>query len=185
MKNNGTDVPMGDISMSRSKHTNKKKAPAAQPPVRPSKPVRVRLTDWRSGLLTILLVIACLSAIMVMQVLGWFDTVPGSLLLIVLGFFTCALLFDIGLIFSAGITVADGAVNAGKDKAGTVLVFHCDSVSAIELRDGKTDEPLAETAKSYRRVRLTFVMNGGRVNQRDVNFITQKQLDAVRKAVMG
>lgn len=170
--------------MSRSKHPQKKKKTSVSPtPTKVGKPVRIRLTDWRSAILTILLVVVCLAAMMVMQTFGWFDTVPGSLLLIVLAFFTCALLLDIGLIFTAGITVTDGTVNAGKDKDGTVLLFHSENVTRIELRDGKTDEPIPETAKHYRKVRLTFVMSGGRVNQRETNFITRKQLDAVRAAV--
>ncbi len=147
------------------------------------KPVRIRLIDWRSAILTILLVLVCLSVILVMQIFGWFDHIAGQLLLIVIAFFTCALLFDIGLIFTACITVAEGAVNAGKDKAGTLMLFHCESVAKIELRDAKTDEPIDETAKTYRKVRLTFVMKGGRVNQREVNFITQKQLEAIRAAI--
>lgn len=154
-------------------------------PTKKEKPVRIRLIDWRSGFLTILLVAICLAAITAMQAFGWFDTVPGQLLLIVLAFFTCALLFDIGLIFTACITVADGAVNAGKDKSGTLLMFRCADVAGIELRDAKTDEPiLKEIEKGYRKVRLTFIMHSRRVYQREVNFISYKQLNAVRAAIM-
>ncbi len=168
--------------MSRSKRPQKT-TPPVMPPIKPEKPIRIHLIDWQSAILTILLVVVCLAGMMAMQAVGWLDSFPGQFLLIVLAFFTCALLFDIGLIFTACITVAEGAVNAGKDKAGKLILFHCESVDGIELRDRKSDELIPETSKHYRKVNLTFIMHSGRINQREMNYITQKQLEAIRAAI--
>lgn len=166
-----------------SKKNNRRNTSSA--PATVEKPRRIRLFDGRSAFLTVLLIVVCLTSLILMETWGWFDNILGTLLLLAIAFFTCALIFDVGLIFSACVTIADGAVNAGKDKEGKLILFHCSSVERMELRDAKTDAVIPEDKKCYRKVRLTFVMESGRINQRETNYITQHQLNALRREIMG
>ncbi len=144
--------------------------------------IRIPLIDWLSFWLTLGLV-AILCALMVcIYLLGWDEGIIGSILSLVLAVICCTLFIDLGLLLTACITVGDGAVNAGKDEQGSLMVFHADKVERIEIRD-LACHPLPEDKKTYRRVKLTFIMESGRAHERKVNRLTQKQIDRVREAV--
>ncbi len=169
--------------MSRSKqrkgHTGRAKAPTRE---KVARVVRVRLVNGLYVCLTALILLASLAAMLVMQGLGWFDTVPGAVLSVLVGGLGVMCLFDMALLLTACITVADGAVNAGKNAQGDLMCFHTEHIARVELRD-RTGRPVTENQKRYRQVSLSFVMDSGRVNQRPIGRITQRQLNRVRAAV--
>lgn len=144
--------------------------------------IRIRLVDWMSFWLTLGLVIILAAAMAVIHSLGWDEGIVGSVISILIALFFCTLVVDLAMLLTACITVADGTVNAGKDAEGQVMIFHADKVERIELRD-KAANVLPEDKKHYRRVYLTFVMESGRTNQREMNTVTQKQLDKIRAAI--
>ena len=166
-----------------SKQNKRRNTPAT--PVKAEKPRRIRFVDGRSACLTAALIVLCLGAIVLLEILGWFAGIVGGLLFIVLAFFTCTLFLDMGFLLSACITVADGAVNLGKGKDGKLIMFHTSSVTRMELRDAKTDAVITEDKKAYRKVKLTFVMASGRVNEKEISYITAQKLHTLRREIMG
>ena len=90
-------------------------------------------------------------------------------------------MFDIAKLVTGCITIADGAVNAGKNPDGEQMLFHLSGLVRIELRrdDGRVVE---ESKRAYTRVNIAFVMESGRVNLRHMGRVTQKQLDKIRLA---
>ena len=143
---------------------------------------RVRLVDGWSVLWTSLIVVASGVGMLAMQAAGWFDTVVGAVLSVVVGIVFCTLVFDLGMLLSSCVTIADGMINAGKDEQGNPLMFHTKNIVEIQLRD-KQDKPVTEDRKRYRGVSLTFVMESGRINRRAPRNYTQAQIDRVREAV--
>lgn len=143
---------------------------------------RIPLVDWFSFWMTLIIVIALAALMVAIYILGWDVGMVGSILAMVLAMIFCTLLVDLALILTACITIGDGAVNAGKDEQGSMMVFHADKVERIEVRD-LACHPLEEDKKVYRRVKLTFVMESGRAHERKVNRLTAKQLARVREAV--
>ncbi len=143
---------------------------------------RIPLIDWFSFWMTLTIVIALAAIMVAIYLLGWDVGMLGSILALVLAVIFCTLFIDLGLLLTACITVGDGAVNAGKDEQGSLMVFHADKVERIEIRD-LACHPLPEDKKIYRRVKLTFIMESGRAHERKVNRLTQKQIDRVREAV--
>ena len=143
---------------------------------------RIPLIDWQSFWLTLGLTIILGVAMVGLYLLGWDDGMIGSIISLVMALIFCTLVIDLGLLLTACITLGEGVVNAGKDEQGSLLVFHADKVERIEVRD-LACHPLPEDKKTYRRVKLTFIMESGRAHERKVNRLTQKQLDRVREAV--
>ena len=143
---------------------------------------RIPLIDWQSIWLTLGLTIILAVAMVGLYLLGWDDGMIGSIVSLVMALIFCTLVIDLGLLLTACITLGDGVVNAGKDEQGSLMVFHADKVERIEVRD-LACHPLPEDKKSYRRVKLTFIMESGRAHERKVNRLTAKQLARVRTAV--
>ena len=143
---------------------------------------RIPLIDWQSFWLTLGLTIILAVAMVGLYLLGWDDGMIGSIVSLVMALIFCTLVIDLGLLLTACITLGEGVVNAGKDEQGNLMVFHADKVERIEVRD-LACHPLPEDKKSYRRVKLTFIMESGRAHERKVNRLTAKQLARVRAAV--
>ncbi|MBE6585877.1 MAG: hypothetical protein E7645_05030 [Ruminococcaceae bacterium] len=143
---------------------------------------RIPLIDWQSFWLTLGLVFILAAAMVGLYMMDWDDGMFGSIISLFLGLIFCTLVLDLGFILSACITLGEGIVNAGKDEQGNLMVFHADKVERIEIRD-LACHPLPEGKKTYRRVKLTFIMESGRAHERKVNRLTQKQIDRVREAV--
>lgn len=143
---------------------------------------RIPLIDWQSFWLTLGLTIILAVAMVGLYLLGWDDGMIGSIVSLVMALIFCTLVIDLGLLLTACITLGEGVVNAGKDEQGSLMVFHADKVERIEVRD-LACHPLPEDKKSYRRVKLTFIMESGRAHERKVNRLTAKQLARVRAAV--
>ncbi len=143
---------------------------------------RIPLIDWLSFWLTLGLIFVLGGVMALVYFMNWDENwIVGIVALLMVVFF-CMLVIDLGLIISACVTVGEGAVNAGKDEGGQMMVFHADKVVRIEVRD-LACHPLPEDKKIYRRVKLTFIMESGRAHERKVNRLTQKQIDRVREAV--
>lgn len=147
-----------------------------------NKPIRIHLVDWQSFWLTLGLIIILAAAMVGLHLLGWDDGLLGGIVSIAMALVFCTLIFDIGLLLTAGVTVADGMVNAGKDSEGNLMVFHADKVVRVEVRD-RAGNVLPEEQKKYRRAHLTFVMESGRTNPKPVNVLTQKQLKKIKNAL--
>lgn len=144
--------------------------------------VRIPLVDWLSFWLTLGLIMVLGGVMALVYFMNWDENFIVGIVTLLLALFFCMLVIDLGLILSACVTVGEGAVNAGKDEGGQMMVFHADKVERIEVRD-LACHPLPEDKKVYRRVKLTFVMESGRAHERKVNRLTQAQLDRIREAV--
>lgn len=141
--------------------------------------VRIRMTDTLNAVL-MLLVVLCLTAIMIyFEKLGWFDSIGGGILSVILGGLLVTSMFDVGYLLSACITISGGVVNAGRSPNGDQLVFHLHSLSGVELRK-KDGSSVEENKKYYRNVDIAFIMDSGRVNIRHVGRISNKQLNNIR-----
>lgn len=149
-----------------------------------NKPIHIRLIDWQSFWLTLGLILVLAVAMVFMHMYGWDEGLIGGIVSIAVALVFCTLIFDVGLLLTACITVDEGMVNAGKDKEGQVMLFHADKVERIEVRD-HIGNVLPEGKKRYRKVCLTFVMESGRTNQRAVNLLTDKQLRKIKDAIVG
>jgi len=167
--------------MAKNKKHKKQRIHQTDSHVAANKPIRISLIDWQSFWLTLGLVVILATAMIGAYLLGWDDGLLGGLAVLLVGVVFCTLLFDIGLLLTACITIDDGMVNAGKDSTGQQLVFHADKVERIEVRD-RAGNVLPDGEKKYRRVNLTFVMESGRTNPRPMNVLTQKQLQKIKKA---
>lgn len=143
---------------------------------------RISIVDWLSFWLTLGLVFVLGGVMALIYFMNWDENLIVSIVALLMALFFCMLVVDLGLLISACVTVGEGAVNAGKDESGQMMLFHADKVVRIEVRD-LACHPLPEDKKVYRRVKLTFIMESGRAHERKVNRLTQKQLDRVREAV--
>ena len=143
--------------------------------------VRIHLVDSLNTFLMFLVTVALLAIMLVLQHIGLFDNPVGSVISVALGMLFCVSVFDIAKLVTGCITIADGAVNAGKNSDGEQMLFHLSGLVRIELRrdDGTV---VAENKRAYTRVNIAFVMESGRVNLRRMGRVTQKQLDKVRLA---
>lgn len=148
----------------------------------PKSVIRVRLVDGLYVFYTALILVASLAAIVVMQLIGWFDGIPGAVLSVIMGGVFVLCVFDLALLLTACVTIADGQVNAGKDEKGQLMIFHAQSVLAVELRD-REGNTVPEDRKRYRKVAVTFVMASGRINQRPFGHVRQRQLNKLRRAL--
>ena len=146
------------------------------------KHIRIHLIDWQSFWLTLGLILVLATTMVGLHLLGWDEGLIGGIVSIAVALIFCTLVFDVALLLTTCITIADGMVNAGKDSQGNLLIFHADKVERIEVRDG-TGNVLPEGQKKYRRVNLTFVMESGRTNPRPMNVLTQKQLQKIKSAL--
>lgn len=155
---------------------------AKQNMIRQGKAYRVPLIDGISVLWTSLIVIALGGGIVVLQSIGWFDTVVGAVLSVVVGLIFCTMVVDLAMLLTSCVTIADGMINAGKDEQGNMLMFHLENITEIQLRD-KQDQIVPEDRRRYTGVYLTFVMESGRINRRAPRNYTQKQIDRIRAAV--
>ena len=143
---------------------------------------RIPIVDWLSFWLTLGLVFVLGGVMALIYFMNWDENLIVSIVALLMALFFCMLVVDLGLLISACVTVGEGAVNAGKDESGQMMLFHADKVVRIEVRD-LACHPLPEDKKVYRRVKLTFIMESGRAHERKVNRLTQKQLDRIREAV--
>lgn len=146
------------------------------------KPKRVYLRNKLYIFLTFLTIIATGALMLGFELLGWWDSFLGSILVFVPGIFGCMCLYDLALLFSNCVAFGDGMVNAGKSATGDRMIFHAASVVRLELRD-TNGHALAEDATVYKNVDLAFVMESGRVNLKRVSRITDKHLAALRAAL--
>lgn len=148
----------------------------------PKNVIRVRLVDGLYVFYTSLIMLAAIAAIIVMQWKGWFDGILGSVLSVIVGGVAVLCVFDLALLLTACITIADGQVNAGKNDSGQLMIFHTEHIVSVELRD-KAGQTVEEDRRKYSRVAVTFVMASGRINQRPYGHIRQRQLDNLRSAL--
>ena len=143
--------------------------------------VRIHLVDSLNTFLMLLVTVALIAIMLILQHFGLFDNPVGSILSVALGMLFCVSVFDIARLVTGCITIADGAVNAGKNSDGEQMLFHLASLVRIELHrdDGTVVE---ESKRAYTNVNIAFVMESGRVNLRHMGRVTQKQLDKIRSA---
>ena len=152
----------------------------------PGKPCRVYLRNPLHIWATLGALAATVAVLVFFEQLGWWDTVIGSVLSVLIGAFGCMCLYDVALLLTACITFGDGMVNAGKDAQGAPMVFHAASVVRLEVRDKTADggdKPLPHDLPVYKNAELCFIMESGRVNRRPVTRLTQKQYQKVKAAL--
>lgn len=143
--------------------------------------VRIRLTDTVNALLMLLIAIALVAFLLVMEWQGWSKGIIGSILSTIIAVVAALCVFDVAILLTACMTVCDGAINAGKNKYGEVMMFHIEEIASITLTD-KKGQPVAEDKRAYRNVDLNFVMQSGRINTRHFERITSKQLAKIKNA---
>ena len=161
-------------------------AERSRPTAVPSKNRRVFLRNPLHIWATLGMLAATVSVLVFFERLGWWDTVIGSVLSVLIGAFGCMCLYDVALLLTACMTFGDGMVNAGKDAQGAPMVFHAASVVRLEVRDKTAnggDKPLPNDLPVYKNAELCFVMESGRVNRRPVARLTQKQYQKVKAAL--
>ena len=146
------------------------------------KPRRVYLRNKLYIFLTILCIVGSIALLLGFELLGWWDNFLGSILVFVPGAFACICAYDLALLCSASVAFGEGLVNAGKNAAGDMMVFHASSVLRLEVRDADGNV-LPEGAPFYKNVDLAFVMESGRVNLRRLSRLSAKQLSALRAAL--
>ena len=159
------------------KHLQPLKNPASA-----DKPRRVYLRNWVYIWATLGVVIAVAALIVGFELLGLWDNVIGSILVVLVGAFGCMCIYDLALLLTACITFGEGMVNAGKDEQGQAMIFHAASVTRLEMR-GQNDQILPSDTPVYKNASITFVMESGRVNRRKVSRLTQKQLAKLQVAL--
>ncbi len=145
------------------------------------KPRRVYLRNPLYIGLTMLVIVAVVAMIIGFEWLGLWDNPIGSVLSVLLGAFGCMCAYDIFLLMTASVAFGEGLINAGKDKDGKPMIFHADAVVRIEVRD-TVGTVLPEGKTIYKKALLTFVMESGRVNQKEVARLTQVQIQKIRAA---
>ncbi len=146
------------------------------------KPHRVFLRNRLYIGLTLLAILGVGLALVIMGNLDLWDNFFGSVLCILIGAFGCMCLYDVGLLMTACISFGEGMVNAGKNDAGQLMLFHAASVVRVEMRD-PAGHTLPRDQAVYKNADITFVMQSGRVNLRRVSRLTQKQLARVIEAL--
>lgn len=160
-----------------------KKTNSHVPSQQPSGRVRrVRLVDGWYVFFTVLIILASVTGMLVMQFRGWFDTIPGAILSVLVAGIGVMCFFDLSLLLTNAITLADGTIRAGKNAQGDIMIFHAQNVERVELRNAQ-GAVVPENQTRYRRVAVTFVMASGRVNQRPMGRIKQKKLEQIRQLV--
>ena len=159
------------------KHVQTLKNPATA-----DKPRRVYLRNWVYIWATLGVVIAVAALIVGFELLGLWDNVIGSILVVLVGAFGCMCIYDLALLLTACITFGEGMVNAGKDEQGQAMIFHAASVTRLEMRD-QSGHTLPSDAAVYKNAFITFVMESGRINRRKVSRLTQKQLEKIQAAL--
>lgn len=157
-------------------------APKPKDPAKSKHKNRVFLRDGINICLTALVIVAVFGIMTGMQLAGWFDSALGGVASVLVAAFGVTCLFDMAMLLTDSVSIADGMINAGKNEQGELMIFHTANIVRVELRD-KTGHAVPEDRKRYTKVALTFVMNSGRINQRKPGRLTQKQLDEVRAAV--
>ena len=146
------------------------------------KPRRVYLRNWMHIWATVGVLAAVVAVLIIFEMQGWWDTVIGSVLSVLVGAFGCMCLYDTALLLTEALTFGEGMVNAGKNSQGQAMIFHAASVTHLEVRD-KADNALPADARIYKNAELCFIMESGRINRRPVSRLTQKQLSNVREAL--
>jgi hypothetical protein len=145
------------------------------------KVVRVRLADWFHAFLMLIISIAIVAVLLIFEWQGWSDGVIGSVVATVLAILACLCIFDVAVLLTACMTVSDGAINAGKNKYGDIMLFHIEEIAEINLCD-KHGQVVVAGKRAYRNADLNFVMKSGRVNTRHFERITSKQLENIKRA---
>lgn len=148
-----------------------------------AKTTRVFLRQWLNILITFAVLIAAFIAMAFLWNVGLLDGWIGSVTTVLLGIVGVTCLFDLAMLLTECVTVSDGMVNAGKNDAGDLMLFHADSVDRIELRDRQGQVVPEVSGGKYKRVRITFVMNSGRINQRKESRVNQSRLDELRRVI--
>ena len=143
--------------------------------------VRIRLADTLNAFLMLLISIALVAFLLVMEWQGWSKGIVGSILSTAIAIIAALCVFDVAVLLTACMTITDGAINAGKNKYGEVMMFHIEEIDSITLTD-KNGQRLDENKRAYRNVDLNFVMQSGRVNTRHFERITSKQLAKIKQA---
>ncbi len=146
------------------------------------KPHRVYLRNRLHICLTALTVLGVLAVIIGFQLLGWWDNLIGSILVVFVAAFGCMCLYDLGLLFSTCVAFGEGMVSAGKNDKGERMIFHAASVVRMEVRD-TNGHVLPAGQAVYKNVDLAFVMESGRVNCKRVSRLTERQLAALAEAL--
>ena len=136
----------------------------------------------QSALYSLGVILAVTALIIGFGMMGWWDNLIGSILVVPVAAFGCMCVYDLALLLTACITFGEGMVNAGKNEQGQQMIFHASSVVRLEVRD-KNDRSLPSDAPVYKNAELCFVMESGRVNRRKVSRLTAKQLAKVKAAL--
>ena len=172
----------GDHGRRAEQRAAKKNPPVLKNPASAAKPRRVFLRNWLYIWATLGVVAAVTTLIVCFELLGLWDNVVGSILVVLVGAFGCMCIYDLALLLTACMTFGEGMVNAGKDENSRQMIFHASSVIRLEMRD-KEDRVLPPDAPVFKNAQLVFVMESGRVNRRKVSRLTQKQLAKIREAL--
>lgn len=172
----------GDHGLRAQQRAAQKNQPVLKDPASADKPRRIFLRNWVYIWATLGVVATVTVVIIVFENLGWWDSVIGSVLVVLVGAFGCMCLYDIALLLTACITFGEGMVNAGKNEQGQQMIFHAASVTRLEMRD-KDDHVLPDDAPVYKNAQLAFVMESGRVNRRKVSRLTAKQYARIKAAL--
>ncbi|MBE6693283.1 MAG: hypothetical protein E7589_00760 [Ruminococcaceae bacterium] len=143
--------------------------------------VRVRLADALNAFFMLMVAVGLVFVLLVMEWQNWSAGVVGSILSTILAVVACLCVFDVAVLLTACMTVSEGAINAGKNKYGEVMLFHIEEIAEINLCD-KHGQPVTAGKRAYRNADLNFVMKSGRVNTRHFERITSKQLESIKKA---
>ena len=172
----------GDHGRRAERHAAEKNQIILKNPASADKPRRVFLRNWLYIWATLGIVVAIVALIFGIELLGWWDNAIGSIVIVLVGAFGCLCLYDLALLLTACVTFGEGMVNAGKDEGGQQMIFHAASVSRVEMRD-KEDRVIPDDTPVFKKARLVFVMDSGRVNRRKVSRLTQKQYAKVKEAL--
>lgn len=154
-------------------------APEVSAPAR--KPRRVFVRNPLYILATAAIIVGMMVVLVFCEKRGWFDTVIGSVVSVLLTLFTVVCVYDLALLLTACITFGDGQVNLGKNDEGQLMLIHAASVVRVEVQ-GKDGKPLP-AAPVYKQVELAFLMESGRVNRKKLSRLTAKQLERILVAL--
>ncbi len=172
----------GDHGQRTERRAASQKQAALKNPATAEKPRRIFLRNWVYIWATLGIVAAVTAVIVGFELLGWWDNILGSILVVLVGAFGCMCIYDLALLMTACITFGEGMVNAGKDENSQQMLFHAASVLRLEMRD-QEDKVLPDDLPVYKNAELVFVMESGRVNRRKVSRLTAKQYARVKDAL--
>ena len=172
----------GDHGLRAERRATAQNRPSPQSPAPADKPRRVYLRNWIYIWGTLGIIAAVTAVIVGFELLGWWDNLLGSVLVVLVGAFGCMCIYDLALLLTACITFGEGMVNAGKDENSQQMIFHAASVVRLEMRD-KNDGVLPEDAPVYKNAQLVFIMESGRVNRRAVSRLTAGQYARIKDAL--